>query len=70
MRGGESEKGECLDVLYLSVPLHIYVRFLLMKPLEKQLNVVKIRSKCVGRSLGTYLSVGIILDMPLRRKYV
>ena len=42
VRGGESEKGGCLDVLYLSVPLHIYVRFLLTKLLEKQRNVVKI----------------------------
>ena len=44
MRGGESEKGECLDVLYLSVPLHVYVRFLLTKPPEKQREVVKFGS--------------------------
>ena len=34
----EREEKKCLDVLYLSVPLHIYVRFLL----TKQRNVVKI----------------------------
>ena len=44
MRGEESENRECLDVLYLSVPLHIYIRFLLTKPPEKRLKVVKIRS--------------------------
>ena len=38
------EKEVCLDVLYLSVPLHIYVRFLLTKPPEEQRNVVIIRS--------------------------
>ena len=43
MRGVEIEKGECLDVLYPSVPLHIYIRFLLIKPPEKQRNVVKMR---------------------------
>ena len=43
MRDGEREKGECLDVLYLSVPLHIYVRFLLTKPPEKQRKDVKMR---------------------------
>ena len=61
MRGGESEKGECLDVLYLRVPLHIYVRFLLTKPPEKQRNVVEMRrnlQKIMCRSfLGTYFSV-------------
>ena len=44
MRGEESENRECLDVLYLSVPLYIYVRFLLTKLPEKQLKVVKYRS--------------------------
>ena len=27
VRGGETEKGECLDVLYLSVPLRYYFLF-------------------------------------------
>ena len=43
LRDGESEKRECLDVFELSVPLRIYVRFLLTKPPEKQRNVVKMR---------------------------
>ena len=64
----ESERRECLDVLYLSVPLHIYVRFLLTKPPKKQRNVVKMRrnlQKIMCRSfVGNYFSVGIIFDMP------
>ena len=61
--GGESEKGECLDV-DLSVPLHIYVRFLLTKPPEKQRNVVKMR-----RNLQKIMCRSFLGNLLFRRNY-